>query len=154
MSPFGPARKPLLILVVDPDLDVRRIFIALLEHRGHSVAATDDPCVALDLARARAPDLMVGEHPLLLPDGRPLCETLMSHEWTRDIPFLAVTGHAAPEELRGARRSHPAGVIVKPVLPSTVADTLEWIAWLERGCGPCPGSLWSGDRCGPRPGQH
>ena len=109
------------VLVVDPGPDMRRIFITLLEHRGYFVAATDDPVTALELARAGVPDVIIGEHPLRLPDGSLLCERLLADESVRDIPFIAVTAHADPGELLDAHRTHPAGVAVKPVLPIEIA---------------------------------
>jgi CheY-like chemotaxis protein len=117
--------------VVDPDPDTRRILISLLEHRGYFVAATGDPLTALELARARIPHAILGEHPQRLPDGSLLCETLLLEEATRRIPFLAVTSHATLDELLGAHRTHAAGVVVKPVALVEIAALVDGMvgAW-------------------------
>jgi CheY-like chemotaxis protein len=120
------------VLVVDPDPDARRILIMLLEHRGYFVAATDDPLTALELARARVPHAILGEHPQRLPDGSLLCETLLLDEATRGIPFLAVTAGATPAELVRARRTHPAGVAVKPLPLLEIAELVDGLVGARR----------------------
>ncbi len=45
-----------------------------------------------------------------------------------EIPFIALTTAALPEEVRAAHRSHPAGVVLK--LYSTVMwSTMPWTKW-------------------------
>lgn len=103
------------ILVVDPNRDQRTILSALLRDRGYRVLDTADPEEALRLAAEWAPDLILGEHPVELPDGSALCEAFLEDPLTADIPFLALTARAMPDEVEAARATHTAGVLLKPV---------------------------------------
>lgn len=112
-----------VILLVDPNQDQRAILTALLKSHGYGVLATDDPEEALRWAVERRPDLILGEHPVDLPEGDPLCVALLGNPATAGIPFLALTSRAMPDEILAARASHPAGVLVKPVpLPRLLAE--------------------------------
>lgn len=111
-----------LILLVDPSDTFRELLGIWLERNGYAVAATGNAAEALVLARSRRPDLIVGEHPLELPDGATLCRTLLDDAATRDIPFIALTAHAMPEEVSDAGACHHAGVAVKPVHLGTILE--------------------------------
>lgn len=113
-----------LILLVDPDDDSREILRLPLERRGYEVAEARDGAEALYQVRTLRPDLVIGEHPVRLPDGSVLCETLRRDPATAGVPFLAITSYAVPEELERARRTHSAGVLVKPVSPARVVEAV------------------------------
>ena len=113
-----------LVLVVEPNADYRDVLCTFLERRGFAALA---PAVedVLEVARTRSPVAIIGEHPVALPDGRPVCAVLAEDPRTRDIPFVAVTGRAMPDELVDANRSHRSGVFVKPVDHDLMLDRLE-----------------------------
>jgi CheY-like chemotaxis protein len=115
----GQDDRPLAV-IVDPSRDFRTILVQFFTHDGFAAAATSDPDEALDWALTRQPAVMVGEHPLSLRDGRPLCEALLDHPATAAIPFLAVTARAFPEDLDSARRTHAHGVLSKPAEPAAI----------------------------------
>lgn len=114
-----------LVLIVEPDPDYRFILTAILNHGGYRVEATGDPAHALIIARARCPTAIIGEHPLLLPDGRRLCEALHDDPGTARIPFLAITSRVLSPEFDHARMRHPSGVLAKPVGHAKVMAALE-----------------------------
>lgn len=110
------------VLIVEPNGDMRLILAKLLEHEGFAVTATDDPDHALELAVTFGTEVMIGEHPLPLSDGRFLCAALLEDARTCSIPFVAVTARALPEDLACARTTHLHGVFAKPVAPRRVLE--------------------------------
>jgi CheY-like chemotaxis protein len=116
------------VLVADRNADVRQILVTFLESRGYAVAVARDATSALELVRTLDPDVILGEHPLRLPDGGALCEELRRDRATRSIPFVALTTAGSPDEVRAAHRTHPAGFVLK--LYSTVMwSTIPWTKW-------------------------
>jgi CheY-like chemotaxis protein len=103
-----------LVLVVDPDVDARRILSAFLEHAGYQVEQAAEATAGLEAARQLRPAVIVGEHPLPLASGEPLCVAIQSDPVTRDIPFVAVTSHAMRTEVEGAAATHEM-VFTKPL---------------------------------------
>jgi CheY-like chemotaxis protein len=106
-----------LVMIVDPNPDVREILGMLLQHEGFAALSTTEPDEALEWARERGPAVIVGEHPLELSDGRLLCAALREDPRTAAIPFVAVTAHGFPDDVESAVEGHPHGVFVKPVRP-------------------------------------
>lgn len=104
-----------VIFLVDPNDDHRAMLMTLLGIAGYETAGSATADAAVKRIRLHRPTLIIGEHPTPLSDGRPLCEVLAADPSTRDIPFLALTARAMPEEFEAARAAHPAGVLVKPV---------------------------------------
>jgi CheY-like chemotaxis protein len=113
-----------LVVIVDPNDDVRTILSAFLDHDGIDALATADPDQALAWARTRHPHVLLGEHPLNLKDGRLLCVALAEDPETASIPFVAVTARAFPQDLERARKTHPLGVFTKPISPGLIAERL------------------------------
>lgn len=111
-----------LVVVVDPQEDFCTILGTLLEAEGFEALGTTDPDHALDLVRERRPAAMVGEHPLPVRDGRPLCSVLLDDPTTASIPFIAVTARAFADDLKSARGTHLHGVFTKPVRPRRIVE--------------------------------
>jgi two-component system, cell cycle response regulator DivK len=91
-------------------------------HNGHQ---------ALAKARELPPDIIVTDLAVPGMDGFELCRALKQSAGMRDIPILAVTGHA--EYLQQPDRFEQAGitqVLVKPCHPDTIVRELRRL--LER----------------------
>jgi two-component system, cell cycle response regulator DivK len=117
-----PPAGPPLVVIVDPDHDFRAILGALFEHKGFASASTADPEEALLWVRSRRPAALIGEHPLVLSDGRILCAVLLEDPVTAAIPFVAVTAVAFHDDLQAARETHPHGVFAKPIEPHRIFE--------------------------------
>ena len=103
-----------LVLVVDPDIDARRILAAFLEHEGYLVEQAAEATAGLEAARQLRPAVIVGEHPLRLASGEPLCVAIHSDPATSHIPFVAVTSRAMRTEVDDASATHQM-VFTKPL---------------------------------------
>jgi len=80
-----------LILVVDDEEDIRELVALNLDREGYQVLACDTGECALELSRAKKPDLIVLD--LMLPgvDGLEVCRRLKTDPDTRQIPVVMLT---------------------------------------------------------------
>ena len=116
-----------LILVVDPDRDMRTILSLFLGAAGHDVVTAADADAALERARCLAPAVIVGENPLRLQDGATLSDALRADPVTSTIPFVVVTANARPVEVDPAGQVHEA-VFVKPPVFAELVRTVDRLA--------------------------
>src|SRR5439155_25715373 len=88
---------------------------------GYRVASAADGLEALDRAHALSPDLIVMDLSLPGVDGWEVTRRLKSDARTRDIPVVAVTGHALAIHLQRAKEVGCDAFITKPCLPEELA---------------------------------
>jgi CheY-like chemotaxis protein len=116
---------PELVLIAEPDRNVRELQRVFLERAGLGVEFADDGLAALELARVAPPALVVTE--ILLPrlDGLTLCRRLRDEPATAHVPVVVFSILAA------AARAAEAGArtfLRKPLVESTfVAAVLDAI---------------------------
>jgi CheY-like chemotaxis protein len=112
-----------VVLVVEPDHDIRGRYRESFERHGCEVMEAFDGRDALALALTRPPTLVVTETTLPFVDGYALCEILRRDQATTQVPILVVTSDPRDAEWRRALRSGASAVLVKP----TSADEV-WTA--------------------------
>src|SRR5918993_5616721 len=104
-----------LVLIVEDDLSTRLMYRDFLNHSGFRTADAHNGFQALEKARELRPDLVVTDLAVPGIDGFKFCRALQESSATRNIPILAITGHAEylddPERFRHAGISH---VLIKP----------------------------------------
>ena len=95
-SPHGPpvaGRARPLVLVADDDADLRGYVAASLAKDGRAdVVEAASGAVALTIARALRPDLVVSDLAMPGLDGAALCHALHLDPVTRGVPVLIVSG--------------------------------------------------------------
>jgi two-component system, cell cycle response regulator DivK len=104
-----------LVLIVEDDPSTRLMFRDYLNDSGFRTADAHNGFQALEKAMELRPDLVVTDLAVPGMDGFEFCRALQQSSATRDIPILAITGHAEyledPERFRHAGISH---VLIKP----------------------------------------
>jgi CheY-like chemotaxis protein len=113
-----------LILVVDDYADNREMYSAYLRFQGLEVVEAANGTEALEHAFARRPDLVVMDLSLPGVDGWQATRLLKADARTKDIPVIAVTGHAlagAPERAADAGCD---GFLTKPCLPEDLLQAI------------------------------
>jgi CheY-like chemotaxis protein len=104
-----------LVLIVEDDHSTRVMYRDFLRHAGFRTADAHNGHQALEKAKELRPDLVVTDLAVPGIDGFEFCRALQGSSATRNIPILAVTGHAEyledPERFRHAGISH---VLIKP----------------------------------------
>lgn len=116
------------ILVVEDNLDLRRLFRTALSMAGYHVDDAADGVDALRMIESRAPDLVVLDLKLRSLDGASVQQELAAHAITRNIPIVIVTG--SDLDVAGA---NVACVLRKPVMPDQLVRTVKHC--LTRGAG-------------------
>ena len=114
----GQARqRPPLILVVDDYPDNREMYSAYLRFQGLEVMEAANGGEALAHAFERTPDLVVMDLSLPGVDGWQATRLLKADTRTKDVPVIAVTGHALAGAPEAAAAAGCDGFLTKPCLP-------------------------------------
>ena len=116
MNPSIEARKT-LVLVVDDFADNREMYSEYLSFSGYDVIEAKNGMEAIAAAQDRMPDIIVMDLSLPVMDGWEATRRLKADERTRQIPVVALTGHALAGHSRGAREAGCDSFLAKPCLP-------------------------------------
>jgi two-component system cell cycle response regulator DivK len=102
------------ILIVEDAPDNRTIAELILRDAGYSVTSVSDGASALVAAAAKHPDVILMDLSLPHLDGWEATRRLKSDPATSDIPVIAFTAHALPNDIERARAAGCESVIAKP----------------------------------------
>ncbi|MBS1966709.1 MAG: response regulator [Chloroflexi bacterium SZAS-1] len=102
------------ILLVEDAPDNRNIAELILLDAGHTVVSVGDGASALSAAASLQPDIILMDLSLPRLDGWEATRRLKQDPATRDIPVIAFTAHALPNDLDRARAVGCSAVIAKP----------------------------------------
>jgi len=102
------------ILVIDEDALMRANLRRLLVLEGQGVQEAEGGLRGVELAFADPPDLVLCD--LVMPDldGYAVMRRLREDPRTAGVPFVAVTGSAAPADVQRGFRSGADGYVTKP----------------------------------------
>ncbi|MXO91208.1 response regulator [Pontixanthobacter aquaemixtae] len=103
-----------ILVVEDNDLN-RKLFCDVLKANGYEVEPVDDGELALNAARAFAPDLVIMDIQLPNISGIDLIETFRLDPTLADTPVLAVTAYAGKGDEERIRDAGAKGYLSKPV---------------------------------------
>ena len=106
-----------LILVVDDYQDAREMYAEYLQFSGFRVAEARNGNEALEQAFALKPDLILMDLSLPGMDGWEATRVLKADERTKNIPVVALTGHALAGASEGAKQAGCDSFVTKPCLP-------------------------------------
>ncbi len=116
------------ILVVEDHPLNRKLVVTILEIRGYTVLEAEDGLGLLERVKAERPALIIMDLQLPHIDGFALTRQLKADAETRDIPILAASSFAKPEDQVLALEAGCAASLTKPldcaVLLETVAKLL------------------------------
>jgi CheY-like chemotaxis protein len=125
MSPNrGPREQP-LVLVVEDYQDAREMYAAYLQFSGYEVAEAANGVEAIEKARELLPDIVLMDLALPRMDGWEATRQLKSDPKTRNIPVVALTGHALAGHAEGARAAGCDAFVTKPCLPDALVTEIK-----------------------------
>lgn len=116
-----------VILVVDDFRDNRELYALYLRHEGYTVEEAVDGHQAIDKASTLHPTLILMDLSLPGLDGWEATRKLKQQDHTRDIPIVALTGHALEGHSKRALESGCDAFITKPCLPQDLARQIRGI---------------------------
>lgn len=110
-------RRP-SVLIVDDDRDVREMLTTALRMAGFDVWLAVDGITALQQVEHRAPDIVLLDLDLPVVNGIAVHQELVSHNDTRDLPVIILTGTDWHSPFRTF------ATLRKPVDPGTLVSVL------------------------------
>jgi signal transduction histidine kinase len=125
-----PALTGLRLLVVDDEADARELVARLLRDAGAEVETADCAAAALEALPRFRPDLLVSDIGMPEQNGYQLLETLRAMPDSADLPAIALTAFARPED-RG--RALNAGFQMHVAKPVDAGELLAAVLGLARG---------------------
>lgn len=102
------------MLVVEDDLDIQDLVIALLGRDGHDVVAEGDGWTGLAAALSRTPDLVILDWMMPGMSGIDVCRALRDDARTKDVPVLMLTSKAQEGDIDQAFTAGANDYMVKP----------------------------------------
>ncbi len=112
------------ILVVEDDQASRELVVAVLAAAGHTVLEAEDGRGLLERVKRERPNLILMDLQLPRIDGFTLTRQLKADAETREIPVLAATAYAQPEQEARALEVGCAGYLTKPLDTQTLLKTV------------------------------
>ena len=103
-----------ILLVEDNEMN-RDMLSRRLERKGYEVVIAVNGQQAIDLAAAEKPDLILMDMSLPVVDGWEATRRLKADGLTKQIPIIALTAHAMPEDERKAREAGCNDYDTKPI---------------------------------------
>ena len=116
--------KP-LVLVVEDYQDAREMYSAYLQFSGYRVAEATNGVEAIEQAQELMPDIILMDLALPKMDGWEATRRLKSDDRTRNIPIVALTGHALAGHAEGARKAGCDAFVTKPCLPDALVAEIQ-----------------------------
>jgi two-component system, cell cycle response regulator DivK len=114
-----------LVLVVEDYQDAREMYAAYLQFSGFDVAEATNGLEAIEKAQELLPDIILMDLALPRLDGWEATRRLKKDAQTRDIPIVALTGHALPGHAEGAQQAGCDAFVTKPCLPDALVAEIK-----------------------------
>jgi CheY-like chemotaxis protein len=119
------------ILVVEDNADARDALCVLLELEGYVVEAAEEGHQAIEITRAKDPDIALVDIGLPGIDGYEVARRVRAQG--RRPVLIALTGYGQPEDRRRATEAGFDEVLVKPVDPNALTALLATLEIPGRG---------------------
>ena len=103
------------ILIVDDDADIREVLSRVLRTAGYEVQEAGHAFGAVCALVREGADLILTDIKMPIVDGFDLVRELKSHDDTRRVPIVAVTGFDSPQRRAAALEAGCVGYITKPI---------------------------------------
>jgi CheY-like chemotaxis protein len=116
---------PRLVLLVEPDADMRTRYRAALEEIGYDVDEAEDGREALALAFSRRPSFIVTQTRLAFIDGYELCALLRRDRETRAARIVVLSEDAHPLQIERARSAGADAGLNTPCMPDTLVAEIQ-----------------------------
>lgn len=113
------------VMVVEDHDDTRFMLRWALESSGYRVVEAADGLEAVEVARTERPDLILIDGTLPRLDGLAATRRIRQQTLMRDVPILALSGHASPDFQDEAMAAGCNALLVKPVVIQTMVERIK-----------------------------
>lgn len=113
------------VLLVEDNEDNLIVYRTILDHVGYRVIEARDGEEGVARAKSDKPDLILMDVSLPKMDGWEATRRLKADVRTRDIPIVALTGHALAGHAEGARQAGCDAFVTKPCLPDALVAEIQ-----------------------------
>ena len=127
MTESAPERDQPVVLAADDDEDILALVTFRLERSGYSVLQARDGAEALELARAKKPDLAVLDVMMPKMDGFELTRRLRAEEATSRMPIILLTARAQDADVQQGFDAGADDYIRKPFSPQELRSRVQAI---------------------------
>lgn len=121
------------VLLVEDNEDNRTVYRTILEHFGYQVIEARNGEDGIRMARENHPALILMDISIPVIDGWEATKILKADPATGDIPIIALTAHALPDDRERAQAVGFNAYLAKPIEPRAVAAEVE--RWIGRPKG-------------------
>lgn|SRR5574341_1161084 len=116
------------VLIVDDDSDNLGIPEQYLAHHGAEVRTAENGEEGLKALEGWKPTLILLDLSMPVMDGWEMLKKVRADPATADVPVIALTAHAMPEDEQRVLEAGFSGYISKPfMLPTFVRDIKRWL---------------------------
>lgn len=112
------------IVVIDDSKVQLRAMSELMKNQYEVVTASTGRS-GIDILKQDGADLVLLDYGMPGLDGRETLEILQSHEETKNIPVIFVTGDDDKEDIVEVLKLHPQGYLLKPVKPERLFQAIQ-----------------------------
>lgn len=114
-----------LVLVVEDYQDAREMYSEYLRFSGFDVIEASNGLEAIDQATAQQPDIVLMDLALPKMDGWEATRQLKADARTKEIPIVALTGHALAGHADSAQKAGCDAFVTKPCLPDALVAEIQ-----------------------------
>ena len=115
------------VVVAEDDDGGRTILVKTLEMNGYEVQAAPDGAAALELLKARKPDLLISDINMPVMNGLELLRKVREDEELKSIRVILLTGQSSDEEIMTGINEGADHYITKPFKPKSVLDAIKMV---------------------------
>ena len=129
------------ILVVDDELEIRRITETVLKSNGYQVLTAGDGTEALAIYAQRGPEIDLVLTDVMMPhfDGAALTRTLK--KMNSEVKVIASSGNGEGARLAELRSLHPQAILIKPYTKEQLLRTVDRTLKENNGLAVCRSGL-------------
>jgi two-component system, sensor histidine kinase and response regulator len=118
-------RRRLRVLVAEDNLVNQHVVAALLKRRGHEVVMVENGRLAFEAVRDKKFDVVLMDVQMPEMDGWTATRKIQELPDRKDLPIVAATAHALPEDRERCLAAGMVGCVVKPFRPHELFAVLE-----------------------------
>jgi two-component system cell cycle response regulator DivK len=118
-------RQQPLVLVVEDYQDAREMYSEYLRFSGFDVIEASNGFEAIERATAEIPDIILMDLALPRMDGWEATRRLKADTRTKEIPIVALTGHALAGFADSAQKAGCDSFVTKPCLPDALVAEIQ-----------------------------